>query len=248
MLVLCQNALMRYLAIYAHPDDESFGFAGTAMRLIDAGHEVGLTTLTRGEAGRWYPKPVGGWRSADLARQRAKEWRGAVRTVGFQRSWLLRWPDGAVADVDPDRVTAQLVRIIRGFKPAVVVTFGPEGAGSEHDDHAATSRLATRAFRWAAAPGVLPGAGRPHRARRLYFGTAPEGARTLRQRRPAGYLTPTHVVDISAYVERKARAFENHRSQFKDRPFFYAMLRRRGPREYFHLAIDRDGTPRSALL
>ena len=218
------------------------------MKLIAAGHEVGLVTLTRGEAGRWYPKPLGTWKRADLARERAKEWRGAVRAIGVQRAWLLRWPDGGVANVDPDRITTQLVRIIRRFRPAVVVTFGPEGAGSEHDDHAATSRLATRAFRWAAVPGVLPGAGRPHRAHRLYYATAPEGARSLRGRRPAGYLSPTHVVDISGYVDRKAQAFDNHRSQFKDRDFFYAMLRRRGPREYFHLAVDRERPAKAGLL
>ena len=240
--------MARYLAIYAHPDDESFGFAGTAMKLIEAGHEVGLATLTRGEAGRWHPKPTGSWEPAELARQRAKEWHGAVRTIGIQHAWLLRWPDGGVANVDPDRITAQLVRIIRSFRPNVIVTFGPDGAGSEHDDHAATSRLATRAFRWAASPGVLPGAGRPHRAQRLYYGTAPEGARSLRGRRPAGYLSPTHVVDISGYMDRKTQAFENHRSQFKDRPFFHAMLRRRGPREYFHLAIDRDRRPKATPL
>ena len=86
--------MARVLGIYAHPDDESFGFAGTAMKLIDRGGEVGLVTLTRGDKGRWYGRrPLYSWDPAALAAERAKEWRGAVRTMGLQRSWLLRWPD-----------------------------------------------------------------------------------------------------------------------------------------------------------
>lgn len=75
----------------------------------------------------------------------------------------------------------------------------------------------------------------------LFLATIADVARFLAiYAHPAGYLTPTHVVDITGYLERKALAFENHRSQFKDRPFFSGMLRRRGPREFFHFAIDRE--------
>jgi len=35
------------LFVYAHPDDESFGIAGTAMKLKAEGHITGLLTLTR---------------------------------------------------------------------------------------------------------------------------------------------------------------------------------------------------------
>ncbi len=250
MLVLCHNhpVSSRLLAVLAHPDDESFGVAGTAMRLIDAGHEAALLTLTRGDAGLWFGKERGSWTREELAAERAKEWQGAVTTIGFQRSWLLRWPDGGLAASDPDAVTRDIARVIRDFRPDTVVTFGPEGAGSEHDDHAATSRLCTRAFRWAGEPDVAEDLGAPHRARRLFFTTAPEGTGGLRGRKPAGFLSSTHVVDISAYAERKGQAFENHRTQFKDRDFFYEVLRRRGGKEHFHLAVDREGTPREDSL
>ena len=39
------------LMIFAHPDDESFGFAGTLAALHEAGVEVSLVTATRGEEG-----------------------------------------------------------------------------------------------------------------------------------------------------------------------------------------------------
>src|SRR5919201_4675478 len=198
----------RILGIFAHPDDESFGFAGTAMKLIDRGHTVGLVTLTRGDKGRWYGKrPLYSWRTEDLARERAKEWRGAVATIGLTRAWLLRWPDQGVAAAPLARITRQLVGIIREFKADAVITFGPEGAGSEHDDHAATSRHTSRAFRWSA-DRSLRIRGRPaHVPRWLLYTTAPEGSPGLRGRRPAGYLSPTHAVDIRPYVDRKAAAF-----------------------------------------
>ena len=55
-------------------------------------------------------------------------------------------------------------------------------------------------------------------------------------------MTPTHTVDIKAFEARKAEAFECHKTQFKDRERFHEMLKRRGGREFFHLAIDRRAT------
>ena len=240
--------MARILGVFAHPDDESFGFAGTAMKLLDRGHDVGLVTLTRGDKGRWYGKrPLYSWAPTALARERAKEWRGAVATIGLRSAWLLRWPDQGVASAPLNRITGQLVAIYRDFKPDAVITFGPEGAGSEHDDHAATSRHASRAFRWSA-DRSLRIRGRPaHAPRWLLYTTAPEGTPGFRGRRPAGYLTPTHRVDVRRYQTRKAAVFEQHRTQFKDRPFFQMLLRIRGGYEYFHLAVDTRGRPASDL-
>jgi LmbE family N-acetylglucosaminyl deacetylase len=55
-------------------------------------------------------------------------------------------------------------------------------------------------------------------------------------------MTPTHTVDIREFQDRKAKAFECHQTQFKDRDRFYQMLERRGGKEFFHLAIDRGAT------
>jgi LmbE family N-acetylglucosaminyl deacetylase len=240
--------MARILGVFAHPDDESFGFAGTAMKLLARGHRVGLVTLTRGGAGRWYGiRPLYSWDPRALAQERAKEWRGAVATIGLSRAWLLHWPDQGVATAPITRITRQLAAIYREFKPDAVITFGPEGAGSEHDDHAATSRHASRAFRWSADASVRIGGLHSHVSRWLLYTTAPEGTPGMRGRRPAGHLSPTHVVDIRRYLERKAAVFDNHRTQFKDRPFFQSLLRMRGGKEYFHLAADVRGRPAREL-
>ena len=224
------------LFVYAHPDDESFGVAGTAMRLAAAGHATALLTLTRGDAGLWAGREPGSWSPAELAAERSKEWREATAVIGFAHRRLLEWPDGALASSPAERVTADVVQLIREIRPDVVCTFGPEGAGSEHDDHRAASFFAVRGFFRAAQAEAFPDRGTPHAARRLFFNAAP-----ITPEWPIVAMSPTHAVDIAAWNERKAAAFECHKTQFKDRDRFYRMLELRGGREYFHLAVDRSG-------
>ena len=230
--------------IYAHPDDESFGIAGTAMKLAQAGHTTCLLTLTRGDVGNWFERAVGSWSPNDLATERAKEWQAAVDVIGFTRATLLEWPDGGLAQADVDAVTADVVGFIRDARPQVICTFGPEGAGSEHDDHRATSFFAVRSFFRAAQADLYPDRGPAHTATRLFFNAAPFDAG-----RPLAAMTPTHVVDIRDHLERKKRAFECHRTQWKDRELFYEVLERRQGNEYFHLAVDlgAPGTARDLL-
>ena len=208
------------------------------MKLAAAGHTIGLLTLTRGDAGLWLGKAFGSWSPSELAAERATEWTAAVACVGFHWSRLLRYPDGGLKDAPADVITADIVQAIREVRPDVVCTFGPEGAGSEHDDHRSTSYFAARAFARAALADQYPERGDPHLARRLFFSATPFVAEM-----PAafGATTPTHVIDVSAFERRKAEAFECHKTQHKDRDFFYDLLKRRQGKEYFHLAIDRTG-------
>ena len=223
--------------MYAHPDDESFGIAGTAMKLATAGHTTALLTLTRGDVGMWFGKERGSWTPAELAAERSREWREAVKIIGFTRARLLEWPDGGLATSPAERVTADVVESIREIRPDALCTFGPEGAGSEHDDHRAASFYAVRGFHRAALADQYPDRGAPHAAARLFFNASP-----LLPDLPFVAMTPTHTVDIREFQDRKAKAFECHKTQHKDRDFFYDLLKRRAGKEYFHLAIDRTGT------
>jgi len=225
--------------VYAHPDDESFGIAGTAMKLATAGHTTALLTLTRGDVGMWFGKERGSWTPAELAAERSREWREAVKIIGFTHARLLEWPDGGLATSPAERVTADVVESIREIRPDALCTFGPEGAGSEHDDHRAASFYAVRGFHRAALADQYPDRGAPHAAARLFFNASP-----LLPDLPFVAMTPTHTVDIREFQDRKAKAFECHKTQFKDRDRFYQMLERRGGKEFFHLAIDRGaGVP-----
>jgi LmbE family N-acetylglucosaminyl deacetylase len=208
------------------------------MKLAAAGHTIALLTLTRGDAGLWLGKTFGSWSKPELGAERAKEWAAAVATIGYQWSRLLRYPDGGLKDAPADVITADIVAAIREVRPEIVCTFGPEGAGSEHDDHRSASYFAARAFARAAVTDQYPERGGPHLARRLFFSATPYAADA-----PAtfGATTPTHVIDVAAFEQQKAAAFECHKTQHKDRDFFYDLLKRRAGKEYFHLAIDRAG-------
>ena len=98
-------------------------------------------------------------------------------------------------------------------------------------------QVAVRGFHRAAIATEFAERGAAHQAARLYFNASPYSPDV-----PFVAMTPTHTVDIKEFDERKAQAFESHKTQFKDRERFYEMLKRRAGREYFHLAIDRRAT------
>src|SRR5687768_9720063 len=172
------------------------------MKLAAAGHTTALLTLTRGDVGMWFGKERGSWTPAELAAERSKEWHEAVGVIGFGHARLLEWPDGGLASSPAERVTADVVEFIREIRPSIVCTFGPEGAGSEHDDHRAASYFALRGFHRAALADQYPDRGEPHAAAQLFFNASPPLGD-----RPFIAMTPTHTVDIREFEHRKAKAF-----------------------------------------
>ena len=85
------------LAIFAHPDDESFGAAGTLAKYAEAGAHTALICVTRGEAGASNGLADN---SQALAAIRATELQNAASTIGVTDLSILHWPDGQGADWD----------------------------------------------------------------------------------------------------------------------------------------------------
>lgn len=135
---------LRLLGIFAHPDDESFGNAGTFARYAAEGVETYVLTATRGQRG-WlgdpdeYPGPEA------LGELREQELRRATATLGVRELTLLDYVDGEVAEANPREIVARIADVIRRVRPQVAVTFGPEG-GYGHPDHIAMSQFATAAI------------------------------------------------------------------------------------------------------
>ena len=72
---------MTLLFCFAHPDDESFCGAGTAMRYAAAGARIVLVTATLGQRGKCGDPPV--CRPEEIEATRERELREAARVIGF---------------------------------------------------------------------------------------------------------------------------------------------------------------------
>jgi LmbE family N-acetylglucosaminyl deacetylase len=130
--------------VFAHPDDETFTSAGTIARLAAAGERIDLFCATDGDAGKSSGIPISS--RAELGAQRRMELTAASRILGIASLSTPGHGDGVLREVDPERLIGEVVFFLRRYRPEVVVTFGPEGAPTQHRDHRAISRAATAAF------------------------------------------------------------------------------------------------------
>lgn len=145
------------LAIFAHPDDETFGAGGALALAAAAAVPTWLVCATDGDLGG-----VEGARELDRELRRG-ELRCAMAALGvaepiflgYGDSGMEGWakPEGCLALAPADEVVGRLVAIVRELRPATILTFDPGGIYG-HPDHVAISAHATAAFRLAA---VEPG-------------------------------------------------------------------------------------------
>ncbi len=198
------------LFVFAHPDDESFSGAGTAMKCASAGARTVLVTATRGEQGKAGDPPL--CSPEELPAWRERELREAVRIIGFDEFHLLDYHDKELPNAPPDEIRRTLVGIIRRVRPSVVLTFDPNGF-NVHPDHVAISRFTSDAVAAAADPRWFPEAGGAHTVGRLLWTPLypPWDVATFSDvaEKPAADF----VVDISAWRDRKAAALRAHRTQ-----------------------------------
>jgi LmbE family N-acetylglucosaminyl deacetylase len=171
----------RLLAVFAHPDDETFCAGGTLAQKVAAGWEVLVVSATRGQAGQIRDPQAATRRT--LGQVREHEFYAACEQLGVRHARVLDYMDGTLQDVEEHELTGAVVRIIRAFRPDVVITFGPDGAYG-HPDHIAIGAATTRAFEQAGNPRRYPeqlAAGRrPHRPAQLYHSYFPRSRLLLR--------------------------------------------------------------------
>lgn len=204
----------RILAIFAHPDDETFLAGGTLAKYAAAGCDVFLLCATHGEAGK-----RGDYihlTQKEFAEVRQRELEAAARVLGIHPALFLECADRGLARDCWNAATEEIVRTMRRVKPHVVLTFGPEGL-SGHVDHVALSQIVTAAFWAAGAPSYLPGDANsttPFRPVRLYF--VLRSASVPQCCEPANQLESpplTTIIDIAEFGRPKLEAIRCYRSQ-----------------------------------
>jgi mycothiol S-conjugate amidase len=153
------------MAVHAHPDDESSKGAATMARYAREGVEVLVATMTGGERGSILnpamdrPEVL-----ANLPEIRRAEMARARGILGVEQSFLgfvdsglpegdpkPPLPAGSFALVPLPEATAPLVRVVRDFRPHVILTYDESG-GYPHPDHIKTHQVAVEAFEAAADP------------------------------------------------------------------------------------------------
>ena len=204
--------MRRLGCVFAHPDDETFSSGGTIAKLAASETHIDLFCATDGDAGKTSGIPVSS--RAELGARRRSELAAAARILGIASLSTPGHGDGVLREVDPDRLVAEIVFFLRRYRPDVVLTFGPEGAPTQHRDHRAISRAATAAFFLAPLRTEYADQLRevePHAASRLYYCAwqVPAPGAEL----ATLSVSATCCVDVSAYLETKRAAFLAHGTQ-----------------------------------
>jgi LmbE family N-acetylglucosaminyl deacetylase len=176
------DASRRLLVALAHPDDESFGPAGTIIHYASQGVAVHYICATRGEAGDVDPELLEG--TTLPGELRTQELECAARHLGLAGVHFLGYRDSGMANSpenqDPaslfqaplEKVAEKIVRLIRQIRPQVVLTFDAIG-GSFHPDHLKMNQATTLAFHASGDPGRFAHQGEQHLApyqpQKLYY-------------------------------------------------------------------------------
>lgn len=150
---------LRLMAVHAHPDDESIAGGATTARYAAEGVDVLVVTCTGGERGEILNPTLDDQAHllANLPAVRRKEMAAAARTLGVGHHWLgfldsgsarnaAPPPEGSFASFDLHAAAAQLVEVMRRFRPHVVTTYDDNGGYSRHPDHVMTNRITVTAF------------------------------------------------------------------------------------------------------
>lgn len=191
------------LLVFAHPDDETFGLAGTIATLTRRGARFHLMTATSGEAGR----TLGLVPKRALGATRKQELAEAGRVLGLASGALLGYQDGRLQDAPLGEITRRIAERIRSLRPRTLITFPPDGI-NRHPDHVAIHRFTLRGLRLAASPNGALG-GESFAPASLFYLATPPG---LFEAGP-GALLPTHGVDIRDAADCKRLALTAHRTQ-----------------------------------
>jgi len=129
------------LAVFAHPDDESFRPGGTLALLARRGVSVHVLTATRGGAGSRGDPPL--CLPADLPAVREAELRCACKVLNLLPPILLDYQDGELPKADPEQLAEQILEVVKETRPQVMLTFGADGL-SGHPDHIAIGLAAPK--------------------------------------------------------------------------------------------------------
>jgi len=172
------NVLGRVLYIAAHPDDENTNLM--ALWANGSLYDAAYLSVTRGDGGQNLIGPelgerLGVIRTEELLDARridhAQQFFTRATDFGFSKT-----ADETLRIWDHQKILADIVWVVRNFRPDVIITrFSPEDQKT-HGHHTASAILAQEAFKAAADPNRFPeqlAFVKPWQATRLVWNTSP---------------------------------------------------------------------------
>lgn len=186
------------LAVAAHPDDIEFCFAGTLLLLKDAGCEIHMWNLARGDCGSRTTD------AAETARIRLEEARASAGLAGATSH------DPLFDDLSIFYDKASLARvssILRTIHPQIILTHSP---ADYMEDHQNVCRLVvTAAFSRGMPNHACEPPAKPCDDPVRVYHAAPHGHHDGL----GAPFAPDFLIDIQTAAERKRRMLACHRSQ-----------------------------------
>jgi len=190
------------MVVTPHPDDAEFGVAGTVAKLTREGKKVVYVVCTNGDKGT----SDRNMKPEELVKIREKEQMDAAKLLGLTKVEFLRMPDQGLEDTPEFRKA--LVRMIRQYRPEVVVTANPYRKYMWHRDHRVTGQVVLDAvFPYArdhlSYPDLLDEGLEPHKVREVWlWGTDDANCHS----------------DVTDTFDIKIKALGCHKSQVGDIP------------------------------
>lgn len=211
------------LAIFAHPDDESFGPAGTIAKW-SKDNNIYLITVTDGRHGL-NPNKLS---PEDLKETRKKETIKASKILGIKEVKFLDFEDGSLCNNLYHKLSKKIYKFVKLYKPEILITFDPNGL-SGHIDHIAVSYVTTYIFQ------------KQNWAKYLFYYCEPKTKTDLVSEYfvyyPPGYCKEQvdHIENIEDVWEIKLKALFCHKTQEKDVKNFLKITKLLPKEEWFRI-------------
>ncbi len=208
------------LAVFAHPDDESFGPSGL-LAYLSKKNNLYLLTITDGSAGKNSLKT-----KKSLAEIRRKEVEKSAQILGIKKIYFLNYQDGFLSNNLYKEIRNKIEEVVGQLKIEYLLTYELRGV-SGHLDHIFTSLVCSHI------------AQKNNKIRNLFYYCL-----STKQRKniqdyfiffPPGYSKEVidYYFDFTQYLDKKIKAIKAHQSQKHDAVEILKNMEREEKKEYF---------------
>ncbi len=202
------------VGIFAHPDDEAMGPAGT-IATLSLTNTVYLICATDGDH-----------QDKRLKNIREKELMASAKILGIKEVFFLNFVDGSLCNSNYHQVSEKLKRLLDQLKPETIITFNPNGL-SGHIDHVVVTSVINFLFsRLNYLKHIMYFCMRDIERKFIpsYFVFMPDGLAKKEAHK---------VVDVSTVWKQKVAAIKAHKSQSNDGNKILTLLTLLPKEEYF---------------